>query len=162
MSSPLRIAVADDEPELRRYFTIVLPRLGYEVVAVAENGRELLEQCLVTRPDLIITDYNMPEMDGLEATREIARTFAVAVMLVTGYDDRLSPKAGEAEHVHAQVTKPFKMAQLAASITLATERFADQQAGLPVGPRSTTFPGGECLPREFHVNRMAKDQFNRT
>lgn len=161
MSSPLRIAVADDEPELRRYFTIVLPRLGYEVVAVAENGLELIEQCLAVRPDLIISDYNMPELDGLEATREIARTYAVAVLLVTGFDDRLSPSAGDSSHVHAHVSKPFKMAQLAAGITLAMQRFADRQAGLPSSARLAALPG-ECLPREPRISLMNKDQVNRT
>ena len=45
MNRSLRIAVADDEPDMRDYFQQILPRLGHEVVAVAENGRELVEQC---------------------------------------------------------------------------------------------------------------------
>ena len=67
MSRALRIAVADDEPDMRDYFRTILPRLGHEVVAVAETGRELVEQCRATRPDLVITDIKMPDMDGIDA-----------------------------------------------------------------------------------------------
>ena len=45
MTSGLRIAVADDEPEMRDFFEKVLPRFGHQVVAVAENGAQLIEHC---------------------------------------------------------------------------------------------------------------------
>ncbi len=56
MSEPLRIAVADDEPDMRDYFARILPRLGHQVVAQAHDGRELVEQCRAAQPDLVITD----------------------------------------------------------------------------------------------------------
>jgi two-component system, response regulator PdtaR len=67
MSQALRIAIADDEPDMRDYFQQVLPRLGHTVVAVAQNGRELVELCRTKNPDLVITDIKMPEMDGIDA-----------------------------------------------------------------------------------------------
>ena len=67
MTRTLRIAVADDEPDVRDYFQRMLPRLGHEVVAVASTGRELVELCREHHPDLIIADIRMPEMDGDEA-----------------------------------------------------------------------------------------------
>lgn len=146
MKSPLRIAVADDEPELRKYFTLILPRLGYEVVSVAANGRELLEQCLAVRPDLIITDLTMPQLDGLAATRAITRSYPVAVMLVSGYDDGLALEPGAVDHVQAHLIKPFKMAQLAAAITLATQRFAEQQRGPRVEQLPAAWPDERLLP----------------
>ena len=48
MNRALRIAVADDEPDMRDYFRKILPRLGHQVVSAAETGRELLEQCRQT------------------------------------------------------------------------------------------------------------------
>ena len=51
MSRALRIAVADDEPDVRDYFRRLLPRLGHQVVAVAQTGRELVEQCRAARRD---------------------------------------------------------------------------------------------------------------
>jgi response regulator NasT len=71
MSQPLQIAVADDEPDMRDYFRKILPHLGHAVVAVAENGRELVEQCKALRPDLVITDIKMPDMDGIDAAVRI-------------------------------------------------------------------------------------------
>ena len=50
MNPSLRIAVADDELDMRDYFKKSLPRLGHQVVAVAQNGRELVEQCKALPP----------------------------------------------------------------------------------------------------------------
>ena len=50
MTRRLRIAVADDEPDMRDYFATILPSFGHEVVTVARNGRELVEQCAKRAP----------------------------------------------------------------------------------------------------------------
>ena len=67
MNTELRIAVADDEPDMRKYFQRILPRLGHKVVAVAENGRALVDLCFQHQPDLVITDIFMPVLPGLYA-----------------------------------------------------------------------------------------------
>ena len=69
MKRGMRIAVADDEPDVRDYFRRMLPRLGHDVVGGAANGRELVELCREHKPDLIIADVRMPEMDGDVAMR---------------------------------------------------------------------------------------------
>jgi len=74
-SRPLRIAVADDDRETRAYFQELLPRLGHQVV-VAESGRQLVEQCRLLDPDLVITDIRMPDLDGITAAAEINRASA--------------------------------------------------------------------------------------
>jgi response regulator NasT len=73
MIRALRIAVADDESDVRDDFRRILPRLGHQVVAVARTGRELVEQCRATRPDLVISDIKMPDLDGIEAAVAIGR-----------------------------------------------------------------------------------------
>ena len=55
MTRSLKIAVADDELDMRDYFQQILPLLGHQVVAVAQTGRELVDLCATTRPDLVIT-----------------------------------------------------------------------------------------------------------
>ncbi len=67
MTDGLRIAVADDEPEMRDFFEKVLPRFGHQVVAVAENGNQLVSHCRELKPDLVITDIKMPELEQLIA-----------------------------------------------------------------------------------------------
>ena len=85
MTKPLRIAVADDEPDVRDYFRVMLPRLGHMVVAAASNGRELVELCREHQPDLIIADVRMPEMDGDVAINEICQTSPVPFILISAY-----------------------------------------------------------------------------
>ncbi|MFQ3593199.1 MAG: response regulator, partial [Gemmataceae bacterium] len=88
MSEPLRIAVADDEPDMRDYFVRILPRLGHRVVAVAENGRQLVEVCATAKPDLVITDIKMPEMDGIEAAVQLYTLKPVPVILVSAHQEQ--------------------------------------------------------------------------
>lgn len=116
----LRIAVADDEPDMREYFSKILPRLGHQVVAIAATGTELVEQCQREKPDLIITDIKMPDMDGLDAAAEICRDSPVPVILVTGYQDRHHRKRARQPHVRVYLVKPIKRADLEASIAAAT------------------------------------------
>src|ERR1700730_13572629 len=99
MTRALRIAVADDEPRMRDYFQKILPGLGHEVVSVAKTGRELVEQCRTSRPDLIITDINMPELDGIDAAIEIYQWAAIPVLLVSAYHDAELIKRAEADHI---------------------------------------------------------------
>ena len=99
MNRPLRIAVADDEPDMRDYFQKSLPRLGHKVVAVAQTGRELVEQCRACRPDLVITDIKMPELDGIEAAIQIYRERPVPVILVSAYHDAALVERAEADHI---------------------------------------------------------------
>lgn len=117
----LRIAVADDEPDMREYFERILPRLGHEVVSIAATGTELVEQCRRQRPDLVITDIKMPDMDGLEAIAEICREAPVPVILVTGYQDRRHRERARQPHVRVYLVKPIKRADLEASIAAAIE-----------------------------------------
>src|SRR5947208_5589333 len=84
---PLRIAVADDERDMLQFFKEVLPQLGHEVVAAAATGRELVERCREARPDLVITDIRMPDMDGIEAAAAVNRERQVPVILVTAHPE---------------------------------------------------------------------------
>jgi two-component system, response regulator PdtaR len=123
MNRSLRIAVADDEPDMREYFRTILPGLGHEVVAVAGNGRELVEACRNHRPDLVITDIKMPDMDGIEAATRIYRDGPIPVILVSAYHDAEFIRRAEADHILAYLVKPIKQADLEPAIALAVRRF---------------------------------------
>ena len=66
-----RILLVDDTAFMRRMLREILTREGYEVAGEARNGREAVEQYRAVRPDLVIMDITMPEMDGIAAVREI-------------------------------------------------------------------------------------------
>jgi AmiR/NasT family two-component response regulator len=128
MNHSLRIAVADDEPDMRDYLQKILPHLGHQVTSVARNGRELVQQCQTSSPDLVITDIKMPEMDGIDAAKEICRTKPIPVILVTAYEDPELIERAESNHVLAYLVKPVKQANLGPAITLAMRRFEQFQA----------------------------------
>lgn len=127
MSRALRIAVADDEVDMRDYFRKILPLLGHEVVAAVENGRQLVEQCRALRPDLVITDIKMPDMDGIDAAAQIYRDGPIPVILVSAYHDAEFIRRAEADHILAYLVKPIKQADLEPAIGLAIRRFEQFQ-----------------------------------
>jgi serine phosphatase RsbU (regulator of sigma subunit) len=128
MNDSLRIAVADDEPDMQAYFRKCLSRMGHQVVAVAENGRELVERSLATRPDLVITDIKMPDMDGIDAVIRLSREWPVPVILVSAYHDpQLIARAGAVD-ILEYLVKPIKQADLEPVIALAMHRFQQFQA----------------------------------
>jgi two-component system, response regulator PdtaR len=128
MSRILRIAVADDERDMRDYYQKILPLLGHDVVAVAENGQELVAQCRDTRPDLVITDIKMPDMDGIDAASEIYRQAPVPVILVSAYNDPSLIERAERDHISAYLIKPIKQSDLEPAIAIAMRRFEQFQA----------------------------------
>jgi response regulator NasT len=127
MNEPLRIAVADDEPDMRDYFAKILPRLGHQVVAQARDGRELVEQCRAARPDLVITDIKMPEMDGIDAAIAIYKDTPLPVILVSAFHDAELIERAEADHIMGYLVKPIKQADLGPVIALAMRRFEQFQ-----------------------------------
>jgi DNA-binding NarL/FixJ family response regulator len=86
----IRVLVVDDQALVRAGFRVLIESdPGLEVVGEAENGRAAVERALETTPDVILMDIRMPELDGLEATRQIVadpRTAHTRVMILTTFD----------------------------------------------------------------------------
>lgn len=128
MNRSLRIVVADDELDMRDYLQTILPCFGHTVVGVASTGRELIEKCRETRPDLVITDIKMPEVDGIDAAKAIYNDSPIPVILVSAYHDQELVERAEEDHVLAFLVKPIKQADLEPAIAIATRRFEQFQA----------------------------------
>jgi two-component system, response regulator PdtaR len=128
MTRSLKIAIADDELDMRDYFQEILPLLGHQVIAVAQNGKELVELCARTRPDLVITDIKMPDIDGIDAAVQLYRQSPVPVILVSAYHDPEFIRRAEADHILAYLVKPIKQADLEPAIGIAMRRFEQFQA----------------------------------
>jgi DNA-binding NarL/FixJ family response regulator len=85
----LEVVVVDDQALMRAGFTMILnAQPDFEVIGEAENGREGVELCRQARPDLVMMDIRMPEMDGIEATRMITEddTYDTKVLVLTTFD----------------------------------------------------------------------------
>jgi len=90
VTEPLRVVVADDQALVRSGFGMILAADGIEVVASVADGAAAVEAVRRTRPDVVLMDVRMPEVDGLEATRRIladpADAGAPKVLILTTFD----------------------------------------------------------------------------
>lgn len=86
---PMKVLIADDHPVVREGLSAMLSRQpDIEVVGEAENGRECVEKTRKLRPDIVLMDLRMPEMDGVEAMLQIAATNPeVRFIVLTTYDN---------------------------------------------------------------------------
>jgi response regulator NasT len=122
-NSATRIVIADDEPLIRIDLRENLEGLGYEVIGEAADGKHAVELARKLRPDLVIMDIKMPEMDGIAALRVLAEENIAPVLLLTAYSDReLVQQAVDAGAVDYLV-KPYRESDLQPSIELALARF---------------------------------------
>ena len=152
-SSP-RILVADDEQMLRTALSRMLGKLGYDVVA-AENGRAALDSIKRQRIDVVITDINMPELDGMELLRVLKadkETRDIPVIVVSSQDDLTSVarciELGAEDHLG----KPYQPTLLQARVRAALERKRMRDVELDYLRRVAEITSGaEAVERHVYV-----------
>lgn len=103
-----KILIADDEPYILHVLSIKFRNAGYEIVT-ANDGEEALEICRQEKPDLILTDYQMPHFNGLQLcdinAREQGKT--VPAMLVTARQYDIDPEVAKQSGITEIIAKPF-------------------------------------------------------
>ena len=147
-----RIVIADDHPALRRSLRELLEwHPGFRVVGEAATGSEAVAQVMQLRPDVAILDFRMPQMDGLEAAREIRSSCPnVAIFVISlSTDNQLGQRARESG-VRAFFTKTRVPHELPAAIKAAvgvrkrpgTKRAGDspRRKGQPTARRLVQMP----------------------
>lgn len=120
-SMPTRVVVADDEWLTAVALRTEMERQGYEVVGTAGTGAEALRVCREHAPDVVMMDVQMPEMDGLEATRALMQRAPTCVVIVTG-QSRIEHEV-EASGAMGYVLKPLLGAQIGPVVEAARVRF---------------------------------------
>jgi response regulator NasT len=122
---PTRIIVAEDEPLIRMDLKEELQRQGYLVVGDVGDGESAVNLTRELRPDLVVMDIRMPQLDGISAAEILTREELAPVVLLTAFSDQeLVDRAKQAGVVH-YVTKPWKQSDLRPAIEVALSRFQE-------------------------------------
>lgn len=129
MASPTqtRILIADDESIIRMNLREMLSQQGYDVIAEASTGAMAVELARKTRPDLILLDIKMPDMDGLDAAKLIFDERIAPVVLLTAYSDEELIDKAKAAGVCGYLVKPLRDTELSPVIEIALARFSEFQ-----------------------------------
>jgi response regulator NasT len=114
--TPINVALAEDNSDLRNMMAQLLRYLGYRVVSAVSNGAELLDSCL-DDVDVVLVDLDMPVVDGLEAAEVIAER-GIPVVLISGLPD-LEHMVVEKEPIAVRLKKPATAEALNDAIQLA-------------------------------------------
>ncbi len=127
-----QILVVDDEPQIVRVVRGYLEKAGYQV-AIAGNGRDALFAARESKPDLIVLDLQMPEMDGLEFTRRIrAERPEVAIIMLTARVEEVDRIIGLELGADDYMTKPFSPRELVARVRAVLRRMQGPAAAAEV------------------------------
>lgn len=123
-----RIVIADDESIVRTDLKEMLTNLGYLVVGDVGDGRSAVNLGRELKPDVILMDIKMPDMDGIEAAKILTEEQIAPVVLLTAYSQKeLVDRAKEAGVV-GYLIKPFRESDLMPAIEVAMSRFKEFQA----------------------------------
>jgi two-component system chemotaxis response regulator CheY len=109
-----KILVADDSPTIRKFVTFTLKMVGFEVIS-ASDGMEAAEMLSQNKFDLIITDLNMPNMDGFELIKVIRQNpeyKETPIIILSSLSDREDVERGIKEGANAYLVKPFEPQRL--------------------------------------------------
>jgi CheY-like chemotaxis protein len=112
------ILVADDESHILNVVSLKLRNAGFRVITACD-GQEALDLACHHRPDLVITDYHMPHLSGLELCRRLRQdetTRAIPAIMLTARGYQLEPKDTEESGIRKMLSKPFSPRNLLATV----------------------------------------------
>jgi two-component system, response regulator PdtaR len=120
-----RIIIADDESIIRMDLKEMLTALGYLVVGEVGDGKSAVNLARELRPDLVIMDIKMPDMDGIEAAKILTEEKLAPVLLLTAFGQRELIERAKEAGVVGYLVKPFRESDLAPAIEVALARFGE-------------------------------------
>ncbi len=106
----------------------MLERAGFEVVAEARDGREAVALAAEHRPDLAVMDVKMPELDGIEAARQMLQQRQIPIVMLTAFSEAALVGRAVDAGVFGYLVKPFRESDLLPAIEAARARHAELQA----------------------------------
>ena len=131
MSTQPLVLVADDEPRITKLVSIALGEEGFRVVT-ANGGEEALLKAEEVRPDIVLLDIVMPDLDGIEVMRQLRERRPVAVILLTAKGSTADKAKGLDLGADDYIAKPFHPDELAARVRAVLRRSSGAQPGAGV------------------------------
>lgn len=116
-----KILIVDDEHKLVEMIAVYLVKEGYEVVT-ALSGADAMRYFIVEKPDLILLDWMMPDLSGIDILKEIRKTSLVPVIMLTAKADEVDKLIGLELGADDYITKPFSLRELSARIKIPLRR----------------------------------------
>ena len=123
-----RVVIADDESIIRMDLREMLTGLGYLVVGEAGDGLSVVNLARELRPDLVIMDIKMPDLDGIAAAKILTEERIAPVLLLTAFSQTELIDGAKEAGVVGYVVKPFRETELVPSIEIALSRFKEYRA----------------------------------
>ena len=121
----LRVLIADNESIIRMDLKELLEEAGHEVVAEAVDGLKAVALTRKHKPDLVMMDIKMPEMDGIAAAKIISNEKLAPVLLLTAYSQKEIVEKAKDSGVLAYLVKPVKESNLFPAMEIALSRFQE-------------------------------------
>jgi two-component system, cell cycle sensor histidine kinase and response regulator CckA len=113
MDRPARLVIVEDEAVTALDISQQLRRLGYQVVAVASNGRQAITQTLAHRPDVVLMDIQLPgEMDGIDVARRIQASAPIPIIYMSANADAVTLKRIQTTNAARVILKPIHVPTL--------------------------------------------------
>lgn len=123
-----RVIIAEDESIVRMDLREMLANLGYLIVGEVGDGRSAVNLARELRPDIVIMDIKMPDLDGIEAAKILTEERIAPVLLLTAYSQQDLVERAKEAGVVGYIVKPFRESDLAPAIEVALARFKEFQA----------------------------------
>ena len=123
-----RVIIADDESLIRMDLREMLLNLGYLVVGEVGDGRSAVNLARELKPDVVIMDIKMPDMDGIDAAKILTEERISPVILLTAYSQKDLVERAKEAGVVGYMVKPFRETDLVPAIEVALARFAEFEA----------------------------------
>jgi two-component system KDP operon response regulator KdpE len=121
------VVVVEDDPQIRRFLRTVLPPEGFEVYE-AETGERGLVEAATRKPDLVILDLGLPDLDGVEVVRRLREWSAVPVIVLSARAREQDKIAALDASTNDYLTKPFRTDELLARLRVALRHAASRGA----------------------------------
>ena len=131
MTSAMKILIVDDEPAIRRFLKASLETEGFQIVAV-ENAAQALGAVGQVKPDLMILDLGLPDLDGLEVIRQVRSNSPLPIVVLSVRSDEPGKVAALDAGADDYMVKPFGVEELLARVRTALRHRLQQQGLGPV------------------------------